>query len=259
MTVNIAWGITGASQHMAATFDVFREAVQWKEVRITTFLTAAGVEIVRMLGLWDDLQAISPGGPYRELLTPRFAGVCTAQAVRFINGEYELFVVAPATTNTMAKIVAGISDTSVTNAVAWAHKSNRTVFVLCTHADIREIDSPFPYRIRLDRCRHCDQCPPVEVCATGALTRIMLEPMIDPLYCTMCGECVPACPHDAVERLTTVRFKRRLLDAEVVESLRNTRGTVVLDSPEQLLPTLRRYATRLPALRVERPAREDTA
>ena len=78
MAVNVAWGITGASQHMAATFDVFREVARWKEVRITTFLSAAGVEVVRMLGLWDDLQSISPGGAHRELLTPELAGALAA-------------------------------------------------------------------------------------------------------------------------------------------------------------------------------------
>ena len=259
MSINVAWGITGASQHMAATFDIFREAARWKEVRITTFLSAAGVEVVRMLGLWDDLQSISPGGPYRELLTPGLTGASAARAVRFINREYDMLAVAPATTNTMAKIAAGISDTPVANAVTWAHKANVTVFILCTHTDIRQIESPFPYRIRLHRCKHCDECPPAQACPTGALSTIMREPMIDPLRCTMCGECIPACPHDVVERLGTVGFRRRLLDAEVVEALRGTRGTVVLDSPHQLLPTLRRYATRLPRLRIERPAAEEPA
>ena len=98
---------------------------------------------------------------------------------------------------------------------------------------------------------------PETACPTGAWSRIMLEPMIDPLRCTMCGQCIPACPHDAIESVGKVSFRRRMVDANVVELLRGFRGTVVLENPRHLLHTLRRYTTRLPELRVEQPEVED--
>jgi flavoprotein len=45
-------------------------------------------------------------------------------------GNFDIFIVCPATGNTVAKIVSGIADTLITNSVAQAAKANIPIYVM---------------------------------------------------------------------------------------------------------------------------------
>lgn len=55
-----------------------------------------------------------------------------------------------------------------------------------------------PWRLRLnDRCRHCMAC--TRVCRYGALSKVDVLKGRPAINCTLCGDCLAGCRHDALE------------------------------------------------------------
>ena len=106
----LAWAITGSGHHFTECFELMRNVPA-----LDLFVTKAAHEVVRM---------------YRQKLDELPKGVrifkdTTASAApvgMFYHGVYHTLVVAPATSNTVAKCVYGISDTLATNVYAQAGK-----------------------------------------------------------------------------------------------------------------------------------------
>ncbi len=89
---------------------------------------------------------------------------------------------------------------------------------LCTGCGICELRcslahenvfSPTLSRIHIERnwkdgtfsphmCRQCDDLPCVEACPTGSLQFVDGHLEVDHETCVLCGECVEACPYDAI-------------------------------------------------------------
>ena len=116
----IAWAITGAGHTL-------EECVRMllKHERVDIFLSRAADEVMRMykLHLRIDVPSIRT---YRE-------GKASSPLVsRFFGGAYSVLVVAPATSNSVAKFVLGISDSLVTNLFAQAGKSHVPAIVYPT-------------------------------------------------------------------------------------------------------------------------------
>lgn len=124
------WALTGSGHYFK---ECLRLAAALETVDL--FVSKAAGEVVRM---------------YRQDLTlPRTARVfrdTTASAApvgRFYHGVYHTLVVAPATSNTVAKCVVGISDTLVTNVFAQAGKCRVPAIVFaCDTAP--ELDTQAP-------------------------------------------------------------------------------------------------------------------
>ena len=116
-TARFAWALTGSGHDLKECLDFL---VQLEGVDV--FLSKAVEEVLVMYKFIDRL---------------RNAGIrmfhdSTASAVpvgQFYEGNYHTLVVAPATSNTVAKCVAGISDTLVTNVFAQAGKCRIPVIV----------------------------------------------------------------------------------------------------------------------------------
>ncbi|MEJ2246070.1 MAG: flavoprotein [Acidobacteriota bacterium] len=72
------------------------------------------------------------------------AGHFLPLAARFYSGVYKVFVIAPATSNSVAKFVCGISDTLVTNLFAQAGKARVPIVVYPTDL-APEIQSSGPH------------------------------------------------------------------------------------------------------------------
>jgi flavoprotein len=64
----------------------------------------------------------------------------------FYRGDYHTLVVAPATSNTVAKMVLGLSDTLVTNVYAQAGKCRIPSIVLACDTE-QQVDTPAPDRM----------------------------------------------------------------------------------------------------------------
>lgn len=120
----VVWGITGSGDLLEETLGIIEELCEKELLEVTTCLSKAGAMVVRWYGLMDRLKTFSKK-VYVEVdaNTPFIAGPLQV-------GKYHSLLVAPATANTVAKIVHGIADTLITNAVAQAQKGRTPVFIL---------------------------------------------------------------------------------------------------------------------------------
>jgi dihydromethanopterin reductase (acceptor) len=116
----IAWAITGAGHALEECVGTIME-----QKGIDLFLSRAAEEVLKMYGLYSRLQESS-------LSICRDDADSAPVAARFYGGKYRLLVIAPATSNSVAKFVHGISDTLVTNLFAQAGKSRVPVIVYPT-------------------------------------------------------------------------------------------------------------------------------
>lgn len=129
----IAWAITGAGHGLEVCIETLL-----KYERVDIFLSRAAEEVVRMYGL--EVRLINPHVRiYRE------TGASSPLVGRLFGGTYRVLVVAPATSNSVAKFIHGISDTLVTNLFAQAGKSRVPIIVFPTDL-APEIDSLGPRR-----------------------------------------------------------------------------------------------------------------
>jgi archaeoflavoprotein AfpA len=122
--MKIAWGITGAGESLTETVRVMKRIVEKGDVKITIFVSKSAVMVVKWYGLWSELGHINP-----RIMTEESANVPFIAGPLQV-GKFKFLLVAPASGNTVAKIVNGISDSLVTNAVAQANKGNIPVYIL---------------------------------------------------------------------------------------------------------------------------------
>jgi dihydromethanopterin reductase (acceptor) len=222
---SVAWAVTGAGHYLAESVAAMREIS--RENRVCTFVSRAGEEVVKMYGFFDQLSEISGGGYLEEVFFEREEGASSPKAGRFMMNRFDLLIIAPATANTIAKIVCGIADSLPTNAAALANKANVPVYVLPT--DVRErAETEPPYTIDRDLCKRCDVCEPREACPKGAIGE-----QIDLARCDGCGICRDLCHHGAIRR-AAISVTTRPLDRENIERLRAIPGVVVLEGPEDI-------------------------
>ncbi|MCX8206500.1 MAG: dihydromethanopterin reductase (acceptor) [Methanothrix sp.] len=223
----VAWGITGGGQYLAESVRAMREVAA--RHRVCTFVSKAGEEVLRMYGLLDGLHEISRGSYLEEIFLERESGSSFPMTGRFMLGRFDMLLIAPATSNTVAKIACGIADTIVTNAAALAEKADVPVLVLPT--DVREVVTRAPYAVNRGLCEACEICPPQTACPGGAISGDEIR-SIDLMRCKGCGTCLPLCRTGAIyaERMNV---RRRSIDMRNIELLRE-RGYMILESPEEI-------------------------
>ncbi|MFQ6135749.1 MAG: dihydromethanopterin reductase (acceptor) [Candidatus Hydrothermarchaeales archaeon] len=226
--MNVAWGITGAGHLLKETFEVMEEA--GKRHKVTSFLSRSGEEVIKAYGMWGKLEKISPGGYLQEIFTSDKQGSSSPSTGRFFLGRYDLLIVSPTTTNTVSKIVCGISDTLVTNAVSHATKSMVSVYIVPVDKVEKVTETTLPHYIDKDVCAWCSQCEAANNCERGAI----VDYTIDLLKCDGCGKCVEFCTYGAIIGGKKIRMKVRKIDAENVEKLRKMDFIKVLDSPVEI-------------------------
>jgi dihydromethanopterin reductase (acceptor) len=127
----IAWVITGAGQFLEECIETALNCE-----RVDIFLSRAAEEVLRMYKL--DARITVPNVRIYE------ENKYSAPLVkRLFGGDYSVLVVAPATSNSVAKFVYGISDNLATNLFAQAGKSRVPVIVFPTDL-APEMDSRAP-------------------------------------------------------------------------------------------------------------------
>ncbi|MFH0748872.1 MAG: archaeoflavoprotein AfpA [Candidatus Bathyarchaeota archaeon] len=128
----VAWGITGSGDRIKETVEVMKEVKkQFEEkVAISVYLSKAGEQVLKYYRLMDDLKT-SFGKISSELNanSPFLAGALQL-------GRFEFLVIAPATSNTVAKISMGIADTLISNSAIMALKSFIPLYII--PSDYRE-------------------------------------------------------------------------------------------------------------------------
>jgi flavoprotein len=136
----LAWAITGSGHYIEECLEFL---LTLKDVDL--YLSQAGEEVLKMYGIdLSDVRAVMP--VYRD------KAASAPPVGHFYKGYYHTFVMAPTTSNTVAKCVLGISDSLVTNLYAQAGKCRVPSIV-------------YP----------CDVAPEIETTAPGG-KRVMVYP-----------------------------------------------------------------------------------
>jgi archaeoflavoprotein AfpA len=128
----VAWGITGAGDKIAEIVEVMKDLKKQSEdvVEIEVYISKAADTMLKFYRLEDDLKKnFSKVTVEVNSNSPFLAGWLQS-------GRYEFLLIAPASSNTVAKIANSISDTMLTNAAIMSLKAFRPVYVLPT--DYRE-------------------------------------------------------------------------------------------------------------------------
>ena len=126
LTYRVAWGITGSGDRLPETIRVMKDvANQFHErVLIQLYLSKAGFQVVKYYKAENELQDTF-GKLHKEINpnSPFLAGAIQLQ-------NFDFFLIAPATANTVAKISLGIADTLLCNAAIMALKAFVPVYVM---------------------------------------------------------------------------------------------------------------------------------
>ena len=141
-------------------------------------------------------------------------------------------IVSPTTANTVSKIVYGIADTLVTNAVAQAGKGAVPVYMVPVDIHPGPVDTVLPSKIELSKCQKCDDCLAALACAQGA---IIPHQEIDLTKCIGCGMCRNTCPHDAISEGKVITIYMRDIDIENTRKLESIDNIQIFKKPEDIL------------------------
>ena len=130
----LAWALTGSGHYLRECIDIIN-----KLENVDLFLSKAAAEILQQYGYKHNV-----GRVYQDK---------TASSVPvelFYHGAYHSVVIAPATSNTVAKMVCGISDNLITNIYAQAGKCRvpSIVFACDTEPEI-ESEAPREHMVKV--------------------------------------------------------------------------------------------------------------
>ncbi|MFQ6105769.1 MAG: dihydromethanopterin reductase (acceptor) [Candidatus Hydrothermarchaeaceae archaeon] len=226
--MNIAWAITGAGCYLRESVESMEKIA--KNNKVTVFLSKSGEEVIKAYGLWERLAKIAPGDYLQEIFSEHEQGASSPSAGRFFLKRYDALVVSPATTNTVAKIAHGISDTLVTNAVSNAMKSRVPVYVCPSDRIIKDTRVLLPCYIDRITCRKCSRCLPVINCEQKAIENYS----INLLKCNSCGACIAACEYGAVVGGKKVKMRVRKIDHDNVKRIENMEFIKIIKNPGKI-------------------------
>ena len=157
----LAWALTGSGHYFTECLALMRSVSD-----LDLFVTRAAAEVVRMYK--QDLATLP-----KSIRIFRDTTASAGPVGHFYHGVYHTLVLAPATSNTVAKCVAGISDTLATNVYAQAGKCRvPSIVFACDTAPEMETEAPhgtvkvFPRRIDLENVERLKGFEATEVVET---------------------------------------------------------------------------------------------
>lgn len=146
MNQRLAWAITGSGHYLRESLAILQTL---KDVDV--FLSRAAAEIIQQYGFQEEL--VKTGHRVYQDKT-----ASSVPVELFYQGRYHTLVIAPATSNTIAKMAYGFSDSLVTNLYAQAGKTRvPSIIFACDTGPELESEAPrdnivkvFPRVIDLD-------------------------------------------------------------------------------------------------------------
>ena len=122
----VAWGITGSGDRIVETVEVMKELQKQynDKIDIRVFVSKAGEQVIKYYKLFNDLEKnfdkvwveINSNSPF-------LAGQLQVK-------RYEFLIIAPATSNTVAKISLGLADSLLANAAIMSQKAFVPTYIM---------------------------------------------------------------------------------------------------------------------------------
>lgn len=236
MIKNLAWCITGGGAHLKNAVDAIYNIKYRFNVKLTIFLTKWGLEVARIFGVLPKIKSMASGNYYEEFLVEDEGMYYIG---RMNMGKYKVLIIAPATANTIAKMVYGIADNIASALYAQALKSSIPTIILPTDIPSKEgyIEVEAPCYIDRSICidTRCISCRIVDVCPVKAINMVDNFPRIDLSKCIGCEECARKCLNKAVKCWEKIKIKPRNIDLENIESLKKNNYTHIVLNIEQFI------------------------
>ncbi|AXV36927.1 MAG: hypothetical protein CIT01_01245 [Methanobacterium sp. BRmetb2] len=124
----IAWGITGSGEKLTETVELMQKLKEKykKKFDIRVYISKAGDQVLKYYNLSNELETTFDK-TWTEINAnaPFLAGQIQL-------GNYEFLLIAPATSNTVAKISLRIADTLLTNAAIMGQKTSTPIYIMPT-------------------------------------------------------------------------------------------------------------------------------
>lgn len=131
MNQRLAWAITGSGHYLRESLAILQTL---KEVDV--FLSKAAAEIIQQYGFHESLTNTG-----HRVYQDKTASSVPVEL--FYQGKYHTLVIAPATSNTIAKMAYGFSDSLVTNLYAQAGKTRvPSIVFACDTGPALESEAP---------------------------------------------------------------------------------------------------------------------
>ncbi len=123
--MKIAWGLTGSGDKFRETYIVMRALKDeyGDELIIHVYLSKAAELVAKYYKLSEELEGFDKYYVEQDPNTPFLSGMLQTK-------RYDFLIIAPATSNTVAKIAVGISDTMLTNAAVQGVKGFIDVYIM---------------------------------------------------------------------------------------------------------------------------------
>ena len=130
-TQRLAWAISGSGHYLRESLDILATLEN-----VDVFLSKAAAEIITQYGFQARLNATN-----HRVYQDKTASSVPVEL--FYQGKYHTLVVAPATSNTIAKMAYGFSDSLVTNLYAQAGKTRvPSIVFACDTSPELESEAP---------------------------------------------------------------------------------------------------------------------
>ncbi len=242
MNRRILWCITGAAYPLRQLVEFFRNFVNRYRIELAVCFSNAGYEVARIYGVLDKIEGIVSKSRYGGMYTQTSSSGYPLIG-RIALGIYDVVVIAPMTSNTMAKIVHGIADTLPTMVFSQALKASiPTILLPSDYAE--KCISELPCRIK-HRPREIQEIDP-SICPYNAI-KVDVDRgdiYIDYSLCRGCEICAKKYPSifscwDRIEVTPSVIDLENLRKLEILSS--RCRTITIVKSVDELEKALKEF------------------
>jgi archaeoflavoprotein AfpA len=136
----VAWGISGSGHQLTDIMNIMKEVKSefQDELEIRVFLSKAGEQVIKSYKLYEQLkQDFVKVWVEVNSNSPFIAGSLEL-------GRFEFLLIAPATSNTVAKLAAGITDTLLCNSAIMALKGFVPVYIMPSDYRVGKVVTKLP-------------------------------------------------------------------------------------------------------------------
>ena len=149
--IKILWGITGSGDRINDILEAMIRIQSEGLAKVTVIISKAGEQVLRVYKIWNQLHK-----EFEKVTIETNANIPFVAGPLQV-GKYDLFIVAPLTANSTAKIAHGIADTLITNAVAQTLKGETKVILFPVDQTTEDIETIAPDGIKyIIRARQVD-------------------------------------------------------------------------------------------------------